>query len=87
MDGRTRTVTIADARVISRVQALDVARRVLVRAQVGENPADVLMSTRRVPRFDAFLSEFWGNVSPLPRGDEGETAASIKMRLRLSLSA
>ena len=64
MDGRTRTVTIGDARVISRVQALDVARRVLVRAQVGENPADVLMSTRRVPRFDAFLSEFWGNVSP-----------------------
>jgi len=22
------------------------------------------MSTRRVPRFDAFLSEFWDNVSP-----------------------
>ena len=40
MEGRTRTVTIGNAKVLSRVQAMDVARRVLLRAQTGDNPAE-----------------------------------------------
>jgi len=43
MDGRTRMVMIDDVRVISRPHALDVARRLLVRAQIGENPTDTLI--------------------------------------------
>ena len=49
MEGRTRTVTIGNAKVLSRVQAMDVARRVLVRAQTGENPAEERKRLRKVP--------------------------------------
>lgn len=59
MDGRVRTVTLGDVRVLSRAQASDVARRVLLRAQVGENPAKVRKSARKAPRYDAFLDEYW----------------------------
>jgi len=43
MEGRARTVTIGNAKVLSRVQAMDVARRVLLRAQTGDNPAEERM--------------------------------------------
>lgn len=57
-------VMIDDVRVISRPQALDVARRLLVRARSARTPPTRLQSTRQIRRFDAFLSEFWENVSP-----------------------
>ena len=39
MEGRTRTVTTGNAKVLRRAQAMDVARRVLLHAQTGDNRA------------------------------------------------
>jgi hypothetical protein len=39
MNGVTRTVTMGSTKVLTKQEALKVARRVLLRAQVGEDPA------------------------------------------------
>lgn len=64
MEGRTRTVTIGNAKVLSRAQAMDVARRVLLRAQVGQNPAEKRKVRRKVPLYADFLDTYWRKVSP-----------------------
>ncbi|WP_052505803.1 site-specific integrase [Novosphingobium sp. P6W] len=64
MGGRSRTVTIGDAKVVPRAQAIDVARRVLLRAQTGDDPAEARLRTRRIPLYDTFLLEFWSKISP-----------------------
>ena len=64
MEGRTRTVTIGNAKVLSRSQAMDVARRVLLRAQTGENPAEERKRLRKVPSYRDFLKTYWDRVSP-----------------------
>lgn len=63
MEGRTRTVTIGNAKVLSRAQAIDVARRVLLRAQVGKNPAEKSMRRRKVPLYADFLETYWRKAS------------------------
>lgn len=63
MDGRSRTVTIGNARLITRAQARDVARRFLLRAQTGENPADTRAAIRSIPLYEHFLQEFWDKVA------------------------
>jgi integrase len=62
MGGRTRTVIIGDARVITKAQASDVARRVLLRAQVGDNPAKDRVIARNAPRYEVFLQEYWSKM-------------------------
>ena len=64
MQGRTRTVTIGNAKVLSEAQAMDVARRVLLRAQVGQNPAEKRKARRKTPRYVEFLENYWRKVSP-----------------------
>lgn len=64
MQGRTRTVTIGNAKVLSKAQAMDVARRVLLRAQVGKNPAEKRKRRRKVPLYTDFLETYWRKVSP-----------------------
>lgn len=64
MGGRIRTVNIGDARIITKAQASDVARRVLLRAQVGENPATNRKVARNVPRYEVFFEEYWARISP-----------------------
>jgi integrase len=64
MEGRTRTVTIGNAKVLSRAQAMDVARRVLLRAQTGDNPAEERKRLRKVPSYRDFLRTYWERVSP-----------------------
>ncbi|QIQ86457.1 site-specific integrase [Erythrobacter sp.] len=64
MQGRTRTVTIGNAKILSEAQAMDVARRVLLRAQVGQNPAERRKKRRKVPLFTDFLDNYWRKVSP-----------------------
>lgn len=64
MEGRTRTVTIGNAKVLSRAQAMDVARRVLLRAQTGDNPAEERKRLRKVPSYREFLKTYWDRVSP-----------------------
>lgn len=63
MAGRVRTVTIADARLITETLARNIARRVLLRAQVGENPADARCKGRAVPTYLAFLDRYWQSVA------------------------
>ena len=64
MEGHIRTVTIGNAKVLSRAQAMDVARRVLLRAQTGENPAEERKRLRKVPSYRDFLKTYWDRVSP-----------------------
>lgn len=64
MGGRTRTVTIGNAALFTDSEAVAVARRVLLRAQVGENPAETRKRTRAAPRFDDFLSLYWSKIAP-----------------------
>ena len=64
MQGRTRTVTLGSANILTEKQAMDVARRVLIRAQVGENPAEERQKKRSVPLFRDFLKFYWKTMSP-----------------------
>ena len=64
MQGRTRTVTIGNAKVLSEAQAMDVARCVLLRAQIGQNPAETRKARRKVPLYEDFLETYWRKVSP-----------------------
>ncbi|MEL7198771.1 MAG: site-specific integrase [Pseudomonadota bacterium] len=64
MQGRTRTVTLGNAKILREAQAMDVARRVLLRAQVGQNPAEKRKKRRRVPLYTDFLDTYWRKVSP-----------------------
>lgn len=64
MQGRLRTVTLCDVRLITITKARAIARHVLLRAQVGENPASSRTGRRAVPLFKRFLDEYWNAVSP-----------------------
>ena len=64
MQGTTRTVTLGNTTILSEKQAMDVARRVLIRAQVGENPADVRKNKRKIPSYDDFLKFYWKKMLP-----------------------
>ena len=59
MNGVTRTITLGNANVLTKTQALGVARRILLRAQVGEDPATQRKEVRKVPTYDDFLSLYW----------------------------
>ncbi len=63
MAGRVRTVTIGNANLLTNAEATDVAKRILLRAQTGDNPADTAKRIRSSPRFDVFLEEFWQKVA------------------------
>ena len=64
MHGVVRTTTICNAAYITESAAMDIARRILLRAQVGENPADERKRVRAVPPFDRFLSRYWERAEP-----------------------
>ncbi|MET3726056.1 tyrosine-type recombinase/integrase [Sphingomonas trueperi] len=64
MGGRTRTVTIANAALVSRANARDVARRVLLRAQTGGDPATDRQRALAVPTFDSFIALYWERMEP-----------------------
>lgn len=63
MGDRMRTVTIGNASVMSEAVARDVASRILLRCQVGENPAETRATIRSAPTFPAFLGEYWERMS------------------------
>lgn len=64
MGGRMRTVTLGSAAVLSHATARDVARRILLRAQVGENPAAERARVRAAPAWPDFIAEYWTRVAP-----------------------
>ena len=45
--------------LVSEAQAIDVARRVLLRVQCDENPATERAIIRAIPTFDSFADEYW----------------------------
>lgn len=63
MGGRLRTVTLGNANLFTDAEATDVARRILIRAQTGGNPAETQKRIKASPRFDVFLKEFWEKVA------------------------
>ena len=80
MGGRMRTVTIGSAAVLTEPKARDVARRVLLRAQVGENPAEMKISTRAKPSFAAMVDEYWTRMAPRWKRTTQVTQASYRAR-------
>lgn len=64
MAGKQRLVTLGNASILTKAEAIDVAKRILLRAQTGENPAEERARVRSAPRFDIFLEEYWHKASP-----------------------
>lgn len=64
MAGRQRLVTLGNANVLRKTEAIDVAKRILIRAQTGENPAETRARIRSAPRYDKFLEEYWQKAKP-----------------------
>lgn len=63
MGGRMRTITLGNAAVMTEAAARDVASRVLLRCQVGEDPAQTRVTIRSVHTFPAFLDEYWQRMA------------------------
>ncbi|QJB70313.1 MULTISPECIES: tyrosine-type recombinase/integrase [Parasphingorhabdus] len=64
ISGRQRTVTIANAAVISETVAKDVARRLILRIELGMNPADEKKRSHDMPSYQQFLEYYWETSSP-----------------------
>jgi len=64
MSGKQRLVTLGNANIMTKAEAIDVAKRVLLRAQTGENPAETRARIRSAPRYDKFLEEYWQKAKP-----------------------
>lgn len=64
MGGRQRLITIGDAAILSERIARDVARRLILRIELGQNPADAKQRGRQTPTYAAFLQSYWEMVSP-----------------------
>jgi integrase len=64
MAGRMRTVTIGPASVLTRHQAMMVARRVIAHVRVGNDPATKKQQVRNAPNMDDFIAEYWEKCSP-----------------------
>ena len=58
-----RTVTLGSADVLTEAVARDVAARILLRCQVGENPADTRARVRSNPSWTDFLDEYWSRMA------------------------
>ena len=64
MGGRSRTVTLGSASLITEFEARKLARQVLLRAQTGGDPASDRQAARSAPTFAAFLDDYWRRASP-----------------------
>lgn len=61
--GRQRLITIGNAAVIGEYAAKDVARRLILRVELGLNPAEDKRG-RATPSYAKFLEYYWQTVSP-----------------------
>lgn len=64
VDGRTVTMTIGNAAAIGRREARDIARRVKLRAQSGDDPAKERKAKRATPAFAKFLALYFERAAP-----------------------
>jgi len=78
MGGRVRTITIGPASVLTRHQAVMVARQVLAHARVGHDPATTRQRVRNAPRMDDFLREYWEKCSSAWKPSTQETATGYR---------
>lgn len=78
MAGRMRTVTIGPASVLTRHQAMMVARRVIAHVRVGHDPATTRQQIRNAPSMDDFMDEYWEKCSPSWKPSTVETATGYR---------
>lgn len=64
MGGKQRLITIGDAAILSERIAKDVARRLILRIELGQNPAETKQRGKRTPTYAAFLQSYWELVAP-----------------------
>ena len=64
MGGKQRLITIGDAAILTERIAKDVARRLILRIELGENPADKKLRARKTPTYTAFLQSYWEVAAP-----------------------
>ena len=64
MSGVTRTITLGNANVLKKPQAQEVAKRILARVQVGDDPASERQRVRKAPSYADFLEQYWRQASP-----------------------
>jgi len=62
--GKQRLITIGDAAILTERIAKDVARRLILRIELGENPADKKQRGRKTPTYAAFLQSYWEVAAP-----------------------
>ena len=64
MGGKQRLITIGDAAILTERIAKDVARRLILRIELGENPADKKQRGRKTPTYATFLQSYWEVAAP-----------------------
>jgi integrase len=62
--GKQRLITIGNAAVIGEHAAKDVARRLILRVELGMDPAADKQRGRATPSYSRFLEYYWQTVSP-----------------------
>lgn len=62
--GKQRLITIGDAAILTEHIARDVARRLILRIELGQNPADNKRRGRKTPTYAAFLQSYWDVAAP-----------------------
>lgn len=64
MGGRQRLITIGDAAILTERIAKDVARRLILRIELGQNPADKKQRANKTPTYTSFLRHYWEVAAP-----------------------
>lgn len=64
MGGKQRLITIGDAAILTERIAKDVARRLILRIELGQNPADKKQRGKKTPTYAAFLRHYWEVAAP-----------------------
>ena len=61
--GKQRLITVGDAVILTERIAKDVARRLILRIELGQNPADKKQRGKSTPTYAAFLQSYWDVAS------------------------
>ena len=64
MGGKQRLITIGDAAILTERIAKDVARRLILRIELGQNPADKKQRAKKTPTYVSFLRHYWDVAAP-----------------------
>lgn len=64
MGGKQRLITIGDAAILTERIAKDVARRLILRIELGQNPADKKQRGKKTPTYTSFLRHYWEVAAP-----------------------